>query len=189
MLSARSSRAEEWLSFAQMRARRAVDDAQAAEDISQDAMFRLFDQATAPDNIEAWLTTIIRNLAADHHRGEQRRAGAGDVEAGGLPDEHDLLHRGRLGEATSYPVIQRMRIEQSLAHLSDRMRAVLEAHLEGSSNQEIADQFGYAGKAAVAATISRAKKQIREADEPWSEARRPIRRDEWLRLSRADNEA
>ncbi len=162
MLSDRSRRVDEWLRFAQMRARRAVDDPQAAEDMAQDAMFRLFDLDTAPDNIEAWLTTVIRNLAADHHRGGQRHAGPGEVEVGGLPNEHQLLARGLVGEPVSWPVIQRARIEQALSQLGDQVRAVLEAHVEGSSNQEIADSFGYASKAAVAVTISRAKKQLRE---------------------------
>ncbi len=76
--------------------------------------------------------------------------------------EHQLLARGLVGEPVSWPVIQRARIEQALSQLGDQVRGVLEAHVEGSSNQEIADSFGYASKAAVAVTISRAKKQLRE---------------------------
>ena len=43
------------------------------EDIVQEAFMRLFEQPEPPDNVTAWLFTVVRNLSNNHIRSEKRR--------------------------------------------------------------------------------------------------------------------
>src|ERR671912_2330242 len=54
---------------------RAVGDADAARDLTQDVFLRISRSAvpdTASDGVRAWLFRIARNVAIDHHRHRQR---------------------------------------------------------------------------------------------------------------------
>ena len=43
------------------------------EDIVQEAFMRLLKQPTSPENVTAWLFTVVRNLSNNHIRSEKRR--------------------------------------------------------------------------------------------------------------------
>jgi len=43
------------------------------EDIVQEAFMRLLDQPEPPENVTAWLFTVVRNLSNNHIRSEKRR--------------------------------------------------------------------------------------------------------------------
>ena len=43
------------------------------EDIVQEAFMRLFKQPELPENVTAWLFTVVRNLSNNHIRSEKRR--------------------------------------------------------------------------------------------------------------------
>jgi RNA polymerase sigma factor (sigma-70 family) len=148
--------------FAYTRALREVDPP-SADDVAQEAICRLLRQDPQPANLEAWLTTVVRNLVIDLHRkGDRRAHGA----FGGMPSERSLQRQGYVGEPVSGPALDRMEIGQALDCLRGQERHVLELHLAGRTNQEIADRFGYASTAVAAVTLSRAKRRVRAALRP-----------------------
>lgn len=146
--------------FALARARRLLPDIHTAQDVAQEAMIRLLGQDQAPANIEAWLTRVVTNLANDHFRQNRRQPLPGAVDEGGLPADHDLLERGHAG-LVSGPALDALKLQSVLDSLSQRERQILTLHLQGWSNAEIADHFGYAGEATVRTLVSRTKSRIR----------------------------
>lgn len=116
-------------------ARRRLRDADAAEDVVQEAFVRLLDEE--PREPAAWVTTVARRLAIDHHRAEQRRERkhfrAQPVEATSLGPDEWLDREQRV--ATVRRVLERLTP-------SDRQLLVL--YHEGHSYKEIAKQLGVA---------------------------------------------
>jgi DNA-directed RNA polymerase specialized sigma24 family protein len=90
------------------------------------------------------------NEAIDHNPGA---SGAG-------PDPSAQLGMWVLGPSAAGMRPQLM--EHILEILSDQERAVVTRHLDGWSNAEIADEFGYASAQSVAVTISRARTKVRQ---------------------------
>lgn len=43
------------------------------EDVVQEAFIKLLEQPKLPENVNAWLFTVVRNLSNNHVRGEKRR--------------------------------------------------------------------------------------------------------------------
>ncbi|MCA1337029.1 RNA polymerase sigma factor [Pseudooceanicola marinus] len=117
-------------------AARMLGDRAEAEDVTQEAMLRLW--RIAPDwrqgeaKVSTWLYRVTANLCTDRLR--RRRGGTTDLDAipepadPGLPADEELQSRARMDA-----------LQEALDQLPDRQRqAVVLRHLEGLGNPEIA---------------------------------------------------
>lgn len=118
-------------------ARAVVGDADLAEDVCQDALFRVWqrlDRCREPDRFAAWLARAVRRHALNALRGRRR------VET---LDPHDLPAVGPSPHGAAELADLRARLDRALLHLSPEQRqAVLLYDLEGWSHAEIADTLG-----------------------------------------------
>jgi RNA polymerase sigma-70 factor (ECF subfamily) len=66
-----------------------VGDLPSAEDVVQDAFFKLCKQepASLRGHLVPWLFTVVRNQALDRHRRESRWSRASEAEAAGMPGD------------------------------------------------------------------------------------------------------
>lgn len=111
--------------------RRRLHDADAAEDVVQEAFVRLLEEQ--PREPAAWLTTVAGRLAIDHHRAELRRLRTHTQphhrpsdESGSGPDE-------QLDRAQRVAAVRRL-----LQSLGPRDRQLLLLYHEGRSYKDIA---------------------------------------------------
>jgi len=136
-------------------ARRLLDDPAEAEDVTQEAMLRLWQ--IAPDwrvgeaQPSTWLYRVAFNLATDRLR---RRRGVGldniDEPEHPAPAVLDAMIASDRARA----------LELALAALPERQRAaVVLRHLEGLANPEIAEVLGV-GVEAVESLIARGKRRL-----------------------------
>lgn len=129
--------------------RRAVGEADAARDLTQDVFVRVTRTAiprTGDGEIRAWLFSIARNVALDHHRKRVRR-----------PDPVPL------GDEGSRPASQDvdLAVSQALTQLADLDRDVfLMREVAGLGYEEIARACGLTPDA-VRSRIYRARLQLR----------------------------
>ncbi len=141
-------------------------DRHEAEDVTQEAMLRLW--RIAPDwrqgeaKVTTWLYRVTANLCTDRLR---RRRGVG-LDA--IPEPED----GRPGAAEA--MMQEMRaraLDEALAALPERQRiAVVMRHLEGRSNPEIAavleisveavESLTARGKRALSASLGQRREEL-----------------------------
>jgi RNA polymerase sigma-70 factor (ECF subfamily) len=144
-----------------------------AEDVTQEAMLRLWKQAqawrTGEAKVTTWLYRVVANLCIDR----QRRARGGAVTLDAIPEPAD-------GRAS---VTQRMQersraeaLQAALNQLPARQRqAVVLRHVDGLSNPEIAEIMDITveavesltsrGKRALQAMLSGRKEELGYADE------------------------
>lgn len=136
-------------------ARRMLHDAAEAEDVTQEAMLRLWRMApgwrSGEAQVSTWLWRVVANLCTDRLR---RRRGVGlDT----VPDPED----------PAPSVLQALvaadraaALEAALATLPDRQRqAVVLRHIEGLPNPEIAEIMGI-GVEAVESLTARGKRAL-----------------------------
>lgn len=150
-------------------ATRLLGDRAEAEDLTQEAMLRLW--RIAPDwrqneaKVTTWLYRVVTNLCTDRQRARQRRRltaldDAPDVEDGGQSAEADLIDADRLAA-----------LNAALGQLPDRQReAVVLRHIEGLTNPEIAvvmdvgieavESLTARGKRALAAILSERREEL-----------------------------
>lgn len=118
-------------------ARAVVGDADVAEDVCQDALFRVWqrlDRCREPDRFAAWLARAVRRYALNAVRGRRR---AESLEARDFPATGPSPH----GAAELADL--RARLDRALLHLSSEQRqVVLLFDLEGWSHAEIAASLG-----------------------------------------------
>lgn len=139
-------------------ATRLLGDRAEAEDVTQEAMLRLW--RVAPDwrqgeaRVTTWLYRVATNLCADRLRVRQRRKlsaldDAPDVESGVPAAEDVLIDADRM-----------IALNTALAALPDRQReAVVLRHIEGFTNPEIAAVMDI-GIEAVESLIARGKRSL-----------------------------
>ncbi|MCC5969792.1 MAG: RNA polymerase sigma factor [Pararhodobacter sp.] len=136
-------------------ARRLLDDPAEAEDVTQEAMLRLWQIApewqAGAARPSTWLYRVAFNLATDRLR--RRRSVALDAE--GEPEHPapavlDALIAAERARA----------LDQALATLPERQRvAVVLRHIEGLANPEIAEVLGV-GVEAVESLTARGKRRL-----------------------------
>lgn len=136
-------------------ARRLLQDPAEAEDVTQDAMLRLW--KIAPDwqpggaMPSTWLHRVAVNLATDRLR-RRRGVGLDTIEE---PDDPAPSAVDGLIEGD-----RRRALDEALALLPDRQRAaVVLRHLEGLTNPEIAAHLGI-GVEAVESLTARGKRRL-----------------------------
>jgi RNA polymerase sigma-70 factor, ECF subfamily len=134
---------------------RLTGDADAAEDIAQEAFVRLLRQELPDAEVRPWLFTVAMNLVRDRARKSERRhrlltnAPALSRPAA-LPDE-DLERTERI-----------LSVRRVLEQLPERDRQLLLMREEGFKYEEIAQVVGVA-PASVGTLIARALKRFVEA--------------------------
>lgn len=116
-------------------AARLLADRAEAEDVTQEAMLRLW--KLAPDwrsgeaKVSTWLYRVVSNLCTDR----LRRVRGVDIDAVPEPEDNQPAADERLQQATRMAAL-----DKALATLPDRQReAVVLRHIEGLSNPEIAE--------------------------------------------------
>ena len=132
-----------------------------AEDVTQEAMLRLWRQAPAwrPGAVPpmAWLYRVAANLCTDRLRWRVRRGNVA-LDAVAEPPAQDIGADRRMMAATRAAAL-----ETALAGLPERQRqAVILRHIEGLANPEIA-QIMDTGVEAVESLIARGKRGLHAA--------------------------
>lgn len=145
-------------------ARRLVDDAVAAEDIVQEAMVRVWQQAARFDGSRALLTTwlyrIVANLAIDHRR--RRRPMS-------LPEDYEVADPAFGAEAVLARQEDDASLDAAMAALPPRHRMVMAmVYEEGLSGAETGRLLGLSAKA-VERLLARARATLRSeiGRQPW----------------------
>lgn len=120
-----------------------VGNAADAEDITQEALIRLWDHLSRIEilSVRAWLLTATRNLCIDHIRRNKRRAESfvGDT---GLLDNTSDEQRSSPAEAAD-DSMTRERAEAAIQALPEMQRTVFLLHeVEGMKYRQIADSLG-----------------------------------------------
>lgn len=155
-------------------ATRLLSDRAEAEDVTQEAMLRLW--KVAPDwrrgeaQVSTWLYRVVTNLCTDLRRGRHRRPGVGlddapEVASGGISAVASMIEADRMAA-----------LNAALSALPERQRqAVVLRHIEGLSNPEIGSVMGLGveavesltarGKRALAAILSGRKAELGYEDE------------------------
>jgi RNA polymerase sigma factor (sigma-70 family) len=117
--------------------RRRLHDADAAEDVVQEAFVRLLEEQ--PREPAAWLTTVAVHLAIDHHRADLRRVRTLAQPHQQSPDETGSSPDEQLDRAQRIAAVRRL-----LQSLGPRDRQLLLLYHEGRSYKEIAMHLGVA---------------------------------------------
>lgn len=138
-------------------ARRLLDDQAEAEDITQEAMVRLWQIApewqTGAAQPATWLYRVAFNLATDRLR--RRRGVALDSVA-------EPVHPAPAALDGMIAADRARALDQALAELPERQRvAVVLRHIEGLANPEIAEVLGV-GVEAVESLTARGKRRLTE---------------------------
>jgi RNA polymerase sigma factor (sigma-70 family) len=137
-------------------AARFTGDADAAEDVVQEAFLRLWERPPADGGaIRAWLFRAATTIAIDAHRTRRRRQDLAEAGADRLPMAEQGLDPARAAEQSDL----RRRVRAALEHLEPRDRAVLLMREEGFAHREIADAVGTTTKS-VGTMIARALEKL-----------------------------
>lgn len=141
-------------------AQRMLGDMTEAEDVTQEAMLRLWRQAVdwryGEARVSTWLYRVTANLCTDRLRKRRRQA----LNDGTQPAS------GAVAPTALAGLQQKERLsalDAALQDLPDRQRyAVVLRHIEGLSNAEIAKVFGV-GVEAVESLVARGKRALKAA--------------------------
>ena len=135
-----------------------VNDAHAADDITQDVLLKVQAQLhtlPAEDKAPAWVFAVARNAIVDYYRSRAVRSHANieDVEAAAAPDEG--------GDAGP-----RQQVARCLARMAEQLpepyrEAMKLADVEGLTQQEVAARVGVSLSGAKS-RVQRARQQLRE---------------------------
>ncbi|MCR9110552.1 sigma-70 family RNA polymerase sigma factor [Marivita sp. XM-24bin2] len=135
---------------------RMLNDRAEAEDVTQEAMLRLWRQAPDWDangraSVRTWLYRVTANLCIDRLRKTRP-----DV----LPEGLDVVDQMPGAEERLQTEARRLALEEALMQLPDRQRqAVVLRHIEGLGNTEIA-QIMDIGPRAVESLTARGKRTL-----------------------------
>ena len=134
-----------------------VNDAHAADDITQDVLLKVQTQLHAlppEDKLPAWVFAIARNAIIDHYRSRAVRTHANieDVDAAADPDARgDAGPQGQLAHCVARMVEQ----------LPDAYRVAMKlADIEGLTQQEVAERLDISLSGAKS-RVQRARQQLR----------------------------
>ncbi len=138
-------------------------DPDAAEDIVQEAMVRLWrrDAGEPPADPAAWLFTTARHLILDGEKvagNRQRLLASNPVHDAGPEQADRALEREQ----------ERQRVREVLGRMPDRSREILLLRYSGFSYREIAAQVGIAS-GSVGTLLARAERRFLELLKPSGE--------------------
>lgn len=133
-----------------------------AEDIESEVLKKIYANWDRLDSPERALYRIIANAASDHAR-ECRTQVAMDIEEGVIPC---FVEAGNDPEEALYEAIL---LDELLAHLNDRERAIIELTLDGHNSTVIGEILGMPS-ATVRVTRMRAMGKLRRLNEGYDGA-------------------
>lgn len=136
-----------------------------AEDVAVDALERLWRQPQLPDNLDAWVTTVTKNLVVDARRAAAARPPLRPGEAPAEPaGRRAVVVFLREGEPVSAQGMQELVIAQVWAELekslSPKEMRLLGLLAAGASHEEIAVELGYGNARSVTTTVNRIRSKI-----------------------------
>jgi len=139
---------------------RLLNNEQDAQDITQDAMLRVWNQQgrmAELQNLEAWCMRIVRNLALDRLKSKKYRNTelldkAGDMQASHQPNPHLAAEQQDVMD----------RVHRIIHALPEKYRTIIQLRdIDGFSYQEIADILELTMNE-VKTNLHRARKAVRE---------------------------
>ena len=139
-------------------ATRLLADRAEAEDVTQEAMVRLWrvapDWRTGEAQVSTWVYRVVTNLCTDLRRARVRRPGVG------LDDAPEVASGHQSAVASMIEADRMAALSSALGQLPERQRqAVVLRHIEGLSNPEIAVILGL-GVEAVESLTARGKRAL-----------------------------
>jgi hypothetical protein len=121
------------------------------EDVAQDIAEQYLRRRSEPVSLMGWAATATRCRLIDLANGKPP-----------IPvDDAELGGRLGYGMGPSASVVSRDQYQRIVAVLGQVQQAVINEHLTGATNEQIARAHGYASAAVAASTISRIKKDLR----------------------------
>lgn len=139
-------------------ATRLLGDRAEAEDVTQEAMLRLWrvarDWRSGEAQVSTWLYRVVTNLCTDLRRARVRRPGVT------LEEAPEVASTGPSAVSAMIEADRMAALNAALAQLSERQRqAVVLRHIEGLPNPEIAAIMGL-GVEAVESLTARGKRAL-----------------------------
>ena len=164
--SAARALTEQLLPGAMRQAWRMLGDQAEAEDVAQDAMMRLWKQATdwraGEARVSTWLYRVVHNLCIDRLRKRRPQVAVEDAPEPVDPDPSVLE---RMAESETSKVLA-----EAIATLPERQRqALVLRHFEEYSNPEIGEAMDCSVEA-VESLLARARRQLARIMEDQKEA-------------------
>jgi len=158
---------QEWkhaYEFAQLKAKFFGAKNELVEDMAATAMEKLVKQDPKPDNIEAWLTTVVRNQMIDLGKRVKTRGGSSikyeDMNL--LVSEVSALIQKSHGSVIVDKIANEEKVRKILENLEQRDQDLLSLHFAGKESKEIAQEMGYASAKVVATRIGQLIKKLKE---------------------------
>lgn len=146
-------------------ARRMLGDAAEAEDVVQEAMLRLWRNASTlqlgPGGLKPWLRRVVSNLAIDRIRSSRNFNVVAEVpEQVKAPDQAQGMEVRDMAT----------RVQEALAKLPERQRlALVLFHFEGMSQVEVGESLGVSDEA-VESLLARARRALKaELKSEWQQ--------------------
>ena len=157
-----------------------TNNAEDAQDLVQDTFergfkaFDSFDQHDGDSNIEAWLTTILRNAYFNQYAKAKRRPQRANDSTGEYDDWDIYAASGHSGEelkSAEQEYLDELAPEEimtALSHLSPERRQVfIDAAIDGKSYQQVADEQGVK-IGTVMSRLNRARTQLKKELAPYA---------------------
>ena len=135
---------------------RVADDADAAEDLAQEAFVRLYRRGSLPDEPAAWLITVSMNLLRNMKTSSRRRA---QIVTAHLKGQVVASHRSPEVDLAASEA--RVRVRTAVDSMSERDRNLLLLRAEGYSYRELADALDL-NVNSVGTLLARAQRSFRE---------------------------
>jgi RNA polymerase sigma factor (sigma-70 family) len=158
---------QEWkhaYEFAQLKAKFFGAKNELVEDMAGTAMEKLVKQEPKPDNIEAWLTTVVKHQMMDLGKKVKNRGGLSikyeDMNM--LASEVSALIQRSHGSAIVNEIVNQEKVKKILEDLEPRDQELLMWHFAGKDNKDIALEMEYASAKVVATRIAQLIKKLQK---------------------------
>jgi RNA polymerase sigma-70 factor (ECF subfamily) len=124
-----------------------VGEAEAAEEVTQDVFFRIWEKADVYQveqaRVSTWLTSITRNRSIDLLRKRKVRPEGHSLSWEDLQPGWEPASEGRDPERSTVQTMQTQQVRTAIASLpAEQQRALVMAYFEGYSHSEIAERLG-----------------------------------------------
>lgn len=155
---------EEWQSWLKIAGKAAskqqIVSSLGSEDYAAQAIERLLGQESRPENVEAWIRTVLRHIYIDRSRKivRQKRGHIEDITEEKIEREMMSFVMGPSTRAMQLDEVQRL-----LNTLSSKEQQLLVLSAGGMDNHEIAVELGYANNKIVATRIKQVAAKLRVA--------------------------
>ena len=131
------------------------------EDYASQAIEKLLQQETRPNNVEGWIALTIKRQYIDRFRKIQARGGGSNRD---LTDEQwEIEMVSHAVRSPSLMIQRRDQVEQVLSVLNDKEKEILILSAAGYDNHEIAMYLDYRTNKIVATRLAQIAKKVQTA--------------------------